>query len=175
MRKIFVFLFLMAFSQLSFSGDTEEDIRLNRLEQDAIKHIKSGNWGAAEEKIRINREIDRLRANSRPARLEARKKQLAEKRAEYAKQAAAERARKNTPEYLQQDAVKRIKNANYGIAAAKEAIEHENKIGARTGYVNASEIHRAGSYMLAWEKSRDQAWEDYKAAGGAIASIDQIK
>ncbi len=87
---------------------------------------------------------------------------------------AAEAKRKTTPKYLQQKAIARITDAKFRIAAAEKAITHENRIGARTGYVNKSRIYEAGSYLIAYEDELKRAYKDYKQAGGKLP-LSKIK
>lgn len=110
--------------------------------------------------------------NPKTLRKAALKKEREEiKRAE-TKRLAAEEQRKSTPEYKQQKAIETINDAKFRIKAAQKAIDHENRIGERTGYVNKGRIYEAGSYLIAYEDVLDQSYENYKEAGGKLRLRD---
>jgi len=72
--------------------------------------------------------------------------------------AADEERRKSTPEYKQQQALNK----------QQKSIETSE----RTGYVNASLMHEAGSYVVSYEDVIKRSYKEYRQSGGKLKLKD---
>lgn len=66
-------------------------------------------------------------------------------------------------------------NAHAAIKTGESIINHENEVGARSGYVNANRLRQATSSNIIWEKQVKKLGDEYKALSGKSLSASDCQ
>jgi hypothetical protein len=119
------------------------------------------------------------RAEAERNRRDEEQHKQAEQVTQLAQQRAADDKRQSalekTPAYKRQAAYAAVRNLRHQLEQANSAIEEERRVGAVSGYVDATRLHGLGAMVVGLQDEITRQFEIYKGNGGTLRTAEEVK